>query len=109
MALLHRAMAHEHVVAGIATALQVGALTSDVVAVEARKAAHSDPQPTLAELAARPAGTPVQLPEDIASLTQHRLATLPIGTRPLPSVAAYDELLPSRRAPAPPAIGQGDA
>lgn len=34
--LLHRTMAHEHVVAGIAAALKVGALTSDVVAVEAR-------------------------------------------------------------------------
>lgn len=51
----------------------------------------------------------MQLPEDIASLTQHRLATLPVDTRPLPSVAAYDDLLPSRRALAPPATSQGDA
>ncbi|MEV4225475.1 IS21 family transposase [Nonomuraea sp. NPDC049725] len=107
--LLHRSMAHEHVVAGIATALKVGALTADAVAVEARKAAHGDPQPTTVEPGARPIGTPVQLPEDIASLTQRRLATLPVDTRPLPSVAAYDELLPSRRALAPPATSQGDA
>jgi hypothetical protein len=29
--LLHRTMAHEHVVAGIATALRVGALSADAV------------------------------------------------------------------------------
>src|SRR3954453_3660681 len=40
--LLHRSMTHEHVVAGIAIALKIGALTSAVVAVEARKAAHAD-------------------------------------------------------------------
>ena len=40
--LLHRAMAHEHVVAGIAAALVAGALTADAVAVEARKAAQAD-------------------------------------------------------------------
>ncbi|MEV7039129.1 hypothetical protein [Amycolatopsis sp. NPDC051061] len=40
--LLHRGMAHEHVVAGIATALAAGALTPDAVAVEAAKL----PKPT---------------------------------------------------------------
>ena len=39
--LLHRRMAHEHVVAGIAAALRAGAMTADVVAIEARKAAQA--------------------------------------------------------------------
>src|SRR5450755_2606276 len=39
--LLHRAVAHEHMVAGIAAALVTGALTADAVAVEARKAAQA--------------------------------------------------------------------
>lgn len=107
--MLHRSMAHDHVVAGIAAALKVGAMTSDVVAVEARKAAQTDPQPTTATAATvpggRPVGHPAQLPEDIVSLTQHRLATLPVDTRPPPSVAAYDQLLRHRRSD----TSQGDS
>jgi transposase len=100
--LLHRGMAHKHVVAGIAAALRVGALTSDVVAIEARKAAHADPQPAAAT-AGGPEGRPVDLPP-VTSLTQRRLADLPPDTRPLPSVTAYDQLL---RRP-PPATSSGD-
>ena len=96
--LLHRAMAHEHVVAGIAAALVAGALTADAVAVEARKAAQADTG------AARPDMPPVVLP--VTSLTLHRLAALPPGTRPLPSVAAYDQLL--RRPPRAATPSQGD-
>lgn len=40
--LLHRTLAHEHVVAGIAAALEAGAVTADAVAVEARKANQAD-------------------------------------------------------------------
>ena len=84
--LLHRHMAHEHVVAGLAAALGAGALTADAVALEARKATDADdgagPEP-------EPAGP--QAP--VASLTARRLAQLPPDTRPLPSVAAYDQLL----------------
>ena len=90
--LLHRAMAHEHVVAGIAAALAAGALTADAVAVEARKAAQADSGgDTITGPDAPPAVPPV------TSLTQRRLAALPPDTRPLPSVAAYDQLL--RRPP----------
>jgi hypothetical protein len=85
--LLHRHMPHEQVVAGLARATRVGALTGDAVALEARKAGETDePAPTAA-----PAGSTV------VSLTQRRLAHLPPDTRPLPSVAAYDELLRHRR------------
>jgi Transposase and inactivated derivatives len=88
--LLHRSMTHEHVVAGIATALAAGALTPDAVAVEARKAAQTaeaaEDSPALA-----PAATS---PPRVRSLTQRRLqAALPEDTRPLPSVAPYDQLL----------------
>lgn len=35
----------------------------------------------------------------VSSLTQRWLAHLPADTRPLPSVAVYDQLLPSRCTP----------
>ena len=84
--LLHRHMPHEHVVAGLAAALQAGALTADAVALQARKFAETDdhPQPV-----AEPAG-PVG---NVVSLTQRRLAQLPADTRPPPTVTAYDQLL----------------
>jgi transposase len=86
--LLHRHMTHEHVVAGLAAALKAGALTADAVALEARKIADTDDgQP------ARPEPGPAAPQPAVASLTQRRLAQLPPDTRPLPSVAAYDQLL----------------
>lgn len=83
MLLLHRHLAHEHVVAG----LRAGALTADAVALEARKSADTahDPEPVPAPGAA------------VTPLTLRRLAQLPPDTRPLPSVAVYDQLLPSHR------------
>jgi hypothetical protein len=97
--LLHRAMAHEHVVAGIAACLSAGALTADAVAVEARKAAQAE-----AAGVVRPEIPPAVPP--VTSLTQRRLAALPPDTRPLPSVAAYDQLL--RRPPRALPPSQGD-
>jgi hypothetical protein len=96
--LLHRAMAHEHVVAGIAAALAAGALTADAVAVEARKATQADSAGTACPDA--PAAAP-----PVTSLTARRLAALPPDTRPLPSVAAYDQLL--RRPPPAASPSQG--
>jgi len=97
--LLHRHMSHEHVVAGLATAVRSGALTAAVVALEARKCAENDDQ--------TPATTtsPQPLPANVVSLTQRRLAQLPPDTRPLPSVTAYDQLL--RRRPHRTAEGNG--
>jgi hypothetical protein len=93
--LLHRSMAHDHIVAGIHAALSAGALTAEAVAIEARKASQTEfvPDPPRQP---RPAPTPV------TSLTLRRLANLPQDTRPIPSVAAYDQLLRHRPA-APPA------
>ncbi|MEV0409046.1 hypothetical protein [Actinoallomurus sp. NPDC050550] len=42
MLLLGRHLSHEHLVAGLAVALRVGALISDAVALEARKAAEAE-------------------------------------------------------------------
>ena len=84
--LLHRHLPHEQVVAGIAAALQAGALTADAVALEARRAGES-PQP---------ASIPAEPTASVSSLTARRLTHLPADTRPPPSVAAYDSLLRHR-------------
>ena len=72
---------------------------SDAVAVEARKAAQSDPGDT-----ARP--DPPAAVRAVTSLTLRRLAALPADTRPLPSVAAYDQLL--RSPPRAPPTSKGN-
>lgn len=102
--LLHRSMATEDVIAGITAALTVGAVTADVVAVEARR--HAAVRGSRFD---RPLVEQVHGPERrVVSLTQRRLADpaaviagLPADTRPLPSVAAYDQLLhlPERKTP----------
>lgn len=92
--LLNRYLAHEHVVTGLATALRAGALTADAVALEARKAAQAEDEPTIS--ASVPA-VPGQTPATVTSLHEWRLAHLPPDTRPLPSVTAYDQLLRRRR------------
>lgn len=91
--MLYRHIQHEQVVAGLATALDAGALTADAVALEARKHDHrtevaiGDPSPP--EQQQRPS---------VRSLTEHRLrAQLPADDRPRPTVNKYDQLLPSRR------------
>ncbi len=100
--LLHRRMAHEHVVAGIAAALRAGAMTANVVAMEARKAADAGTPVTAAPPDEIPQASPV------TSLTGRRLAALPADSRPLPSVAAYDQLLRRPRPPATRPASQGD-
>lgn len=85
-----RQVSHEHLVAGLASALRAGALTADAVALEARMAAEDD-EITAPVVPAEPERT------NVASLTERRLAQLPPDTRPLPSVAAYDQLLTSRQ------------
>jgi hypothetical protein len=100
--LLHRHMSHDHVVAGIAAALRAGALTSDAVALEARLAAERE---TPAE--AGPDTALGRIASPVVSLTARRLAALPPDPRPLPSVAAYDQLLRHTRPSAgrPPSQG----
>ena len=103
--LLHRSLADADVVAGIAAALTVGAVTADVVAVEARRHAAAGGPDSNRHPVAHTRGAERR----VVSLTQRRLADpqaviagLPPDTRPLPSVAGYDELL-TRRTPQLPA------
>jgi transposase len=104
--LLHRSMRAVDVIAGIEAALSVGAISVDVVAVEARLHAGGGSDRHPSEQA------PVH-ERRVVSLTQRRLATdaaaviagLPLDTRPAPDVAAYDELLTRRPATPPPADG----
>jgi len=84
--LLHRHLGHGDVLAGVTAALAAGSVSPDVVAAEARKAAQrrgAEPPPVPATAAGR----------QVISLPGHRHAGLPADGRPVPSVAAYDELL----------------
>lgn len=91
--LLARHIPHEHLVAGLASALRAGALTADAVALEARKAAQTEDEPTVAALPAGTSGSAT-----VTFLHEWRLAHLPPDTRPLPSVTPSDQLLRRRRA-----------
>ena len=103
--LLHRSMGAADGDAGLVSALQVGAVTADVVAVEARRHAITRPSEA-SELVLSNASIP---DHRVISLTQRRLADpeaviagLPADRRPTPSVEGYDELLTlaRRRSPA---------
>ena len=94
--LLHRSLPAEAVIAGITSALSVGAVSADVVAVEARRhsVSHTAPAP-------QRGGTVVNLPPRRHTDSNSLIAALPADTRPLPTVTAYDELLLRRRHPDP--------
>lgn len=85
--LLHRHLDRVAVLAGITAALSIGSANADVVAVEARKAAPDH------GVRAEPDATASRGPERVLSLTERRLAALPVDDRPLPSVDRYDQLL----------------
>jgi len=101
--LLHRHHPVDDVVHGITAALTVGAVRADVVAVEARRHAAAAPWGQAApdsETDMAPVALTVREGGQVLSLTQRRLADpaaviggLPPDTRPLPTVAHYDELL----------------
>lgn len=98
--LLHRTMRSSDVIAGIRAALVVGAVTADVVAVEARLHASGS------VLNGHVVEQPHRGEQRVVSLTQRRLADpaaviagLPPDTRPLPTVAGYDDLLQLRPRP----------
>ena len=84
----HRHLRSEQVVAGIQAALQAGAFTADAVALEARKAADTDPSSVATNCAAAN-----DEPGQVGSLTEQRLTHLPSDTRPLPTMTPYDQLL----------------
>ncbi|WP_436969641.1 Mu transposase domain-containing protein [Kitasatospora cineracea] len=94
--LLGRHLPHEHIVAGLATALRAGALTADAGALEARKAAQVEDEPAAEVPAPRPVAGPGA--GTVTFLHEWKLNRLPQDTRPLPSVSHYDQLLRHRRA-----------
>ena len=83
--LLHRHLDRADVLAGISAALSVGSTGSDVVALEARKAAQRR-----GAAAGRDGDDPGGR---VVILAEHRSAAVPTDERPLPSVAQYDTLL----------------
>jgi len=100
--LLHRSMDAVDVQAGITAALGVGAVSADVVAVEARRHASADTWGG-SQSDCHPGALAEVNVQRVVSLTQRRLmdpaaaiAGLPPDTRPLPSIGAYDELLAKR-------------
>ncbi|MER7951875.1 hypothetical protein ABTY59_31210 [Streptomyces sp. NPDC096079] len=94
--LLGRHLAHERSVAGLAAALRAGALTAGAVALEARKVAQAEDEPTAADVPAlrsavgRGAAT-------VTFLHEWKLHHVPPDARPLPSVTHFDQLLRHRR------------
>lgn len=115
--LLHRHRRPEFVIAGITTALEAGATSPELVAIEARKAenAHHEGDPLLddgdlVELGVHPTDTAVgpvntdDTPDPhrapgtrAAVISLHSRRDLPADQRPLPSVAIYDQLLSHRQ------------
>jgi transposase len=84
--LLHRRLPAASVTAGIEAALRAGTCSPDVVAVEARKHAAGD--------RAAGGGEPAPRRSRAAVVTlPRRTAPLPADGRPVPDVAAYDQLL----------------
>jgi hypothetical protein len=101
--LLHRVMDNADVVAGITSALRVGAVSADVVAVEARRVAAERNTPGWVRPDCDPGAKEEIVEHRIVSLTQRRLADpaaviagLPPDQRPLPTVAGYDQRLKKR-------------
>lgn len=101
--LLHRVMDDEDVIAGITAALRVGAVSADVVAVEARCVAAERNRPGWARADCDPGASADVVEHRVVSLTQRRLADpdaviagLPPDKRPLPTVAGYNQLLKKR-------------
>jgi transposase len=92
--LLHRRLPAASVTAGIEAALRSGTCSPDVVAVEARRHAAAAGAPA----AEPPAPAPRRSRAAVVTLPR-RAGPLPADPRPLPDVAAYDQLL--RLAPRP--------
>lgn len=87
--------------------LEIGAVTAEVVAIEARR--HTPAQTGGATSDRQHVAQAAPREQRVVSLTQRRLADpaaviagLPADTRPLPSVTPYDELLTRRQPAAPP-------
>ncbi|KJF19124.1 Transposase (plasmid) [Rhodococcus sp. AD45] len=107
--LLHRTIDSDDVIAGIEAALTVGAVTADVVAVEARRHASSEADAGGSGSSRHLVARRSRREQRVVSLTQRRLADpaaiiagLPADSRPALTVDHYDQLLrlAERRNPA---------
>jgi transposase len=88
--LLHRRLGRDAVLAGIRAALAAGAVTADVVAIEARKASPT----TTATVTSAPPPRPRRSETALVTLQARQQAHAPRpDSRPAPSVADYDQLL----------------
>ena len=110
--LLHRSMTAAEIEAGLTAAVSIGAVSADVVAVEARLAAGRtdvaykggaksgrhpvEPRHGNEQRDGKPAGKVVSLTQRLLLDPKAVIAGLPPDTRPLPSLDKYDRLL-SRR------------
>jgi transposase len=95
--LLHRRMPGAHVLAGITAALAAGSVSSDVVAIEARKAAtaaQSTNDDAAESTVDSEAPQPRRSPARLVTLPARRTARqLPADDRPPPCLTDYDQLL----------------
>lgn len=100
--LLHRRMSHAAVLAGITAALQAGSTSPALVAIEARKADRpaevllTDEDLAEADLVTDSADGVVDEGGATVITLPTRRPAIPPDRRPLPSVAAYDQLLKRR-------------
>jgi len=92
--LLHRRMARAHVLAGIAAALAAGSVSPDLVAIEARKAALAASGNVATAVSTVELPAPARSAAKLVTLSaRSNTRALPADARPIPSMAAYDELL----------------
>ncbi|MFD6987174.1 hypothetical protein ACFWAX_42020, partial [Streptomyces sp. NPDC059956] len=84
-------------VAGIRSALAVGAHTADVVALEALKAAQTDGRSPTVAVTGPASVLPGPEPSEVVSLSAHRAVRLPTDQRPLPALERWDQLLNQSR------------
>lgn len=107
--LLHRTMTAADVIAGLSTAVRIGSVSADVVAVEARLHQRGTVED---QVTATSPDQDTSISRRVVSLTARRLndpaaviAGLPPDTRPLPAMDKYDQLLrlaTGTEQPAPP-------
>jgi transposase len=102
--LLHRQLPAAAVIAGMETVVRIGSCSTEMVAIEARKAMEEPEQAAGAQRAAEalhssagvdesPGGGAPDEGEGAKVISLHARRRLPADTRPLPDVAKYDRLL----------------
>lgn len=92
--LLHRHLHADDVTAGIRAALAVGSITTDIVALEARKAAQASGRcPTINAEPTQAPPNPTPPPPPVTNQVLQRVADLRTDQRPPPALSDWDQLL----------------